>query len=365
VGDDINMFYAFREIRPLPPGVQEYIERELRQRELAGSVKAFYETLLSQADAPALHDGNRTIPEHCVDKIRDHLEEIPGITQLASFATEGDGWERASNLSRAYRGVLLVELLRKAVTERNPLEASVVVQRLITGWDQRPWYPYLEGLLSVVQELESIGSDSVLAGIELQVGWLLSRAPIPSLVRLVSRRVKTGVSSVAEVRSLVNAIVTHWDGMPPPSMADVTRVPQMIQPIPLAEDRPGYETRAWLEHKSHSDGVWSMRILLTIGLQGEELADQEANALRAEGSPSNNNSFDELIVVLRANDGIIAPNSAEIQLSNERKTGSVTFEITTEKDSLQLWVSVYQRQPTAILQELKGVIKLTEGERGK
>jgi hypothetical protein len=342
--------------------MREYIQQKLRHRELAGSVKTFYEALLRQADTTALHEGVRTIPARCVDKIRDRLEEIPRITQLASFAAEGDGWARASNLSPAYRGVLLAELLRKAVTEHKPLEASAIVWQLVAGWNQRPWYPYVEGLLSVVQELESIGSDSVVAGIELQLGWLLSRAPIPSLVRLVSRRVEMGICSAADVRSLVNAVVTHWDSMPPPPMADVTRVPQMIQPIPLAEDRPGYETRAWLEGKSHKDDIWSVSILLTIGLSNEEPEGQEANLRRDAKSPGGDDSFDELIVVPRTNDGIVAPSSAEIRLSSERKTGSAAFEITTEQDSLQLWISVYQRQPTTILQELKGVIELAGGE---
>ena len=41
VGDDANIFYALREIRPLPRGLQDYVQRELDRRNLASSVSSF------------------------------------------------------------------------------------------------------------------------------------------------------------------------------------------------------------------------------------------------------------------------------------------------------------------------------------
>jgi hypothetical protein len=362
VGDSDNIFYAVREIRPLPGGMQEYIQQELRTHKLASNVRAFYEALLTQSDPVALNEGARTVSGDYADMIRNQLKEMPEFAQLEFFTAGADGWEWAASTSPEYRGVLLTELLRKTVTELSPSAAATTVQRLVNGWRQLPWCPDLEGLLSVLRELESGGYDSILSGVELQVGWLLSRAPISSLLRLVNERVRKGSISGSDLRALVNAIVTHWDSVPPPPTAEVTRVPYMIQPISLDEDQPWHKTRAWLEDKSRKNGIWSITIMLTIGPADQEFVGQDTAASPDADRPREEEDLGELVVVLRAEGGVVTPGSAEIRLANEQQPVSTTFEITTEQDTLQLLVSIYQRQPTMLLQELKGIIDLAEGE---
>ena len=294
--------------------------------------------------------------------IRGQLTQYPELTQLASFGAKGDGWEWAASLSPAYRGVLLAELLSKAIAESSPHVAADNVVRLVNGWCQSPWYPHLDGLLSVLRELESRDLIPVFPGIELQLGWLLSRAPISRLLRLVNERIRQGNCSSSDVRALVNAIVTHWDRIPPPLTADINRVPHMIQPIPLTEGQPWRETRAWLEDKSFHDGTWSVRIMLTIGPTDEQQLAQDNSARPNAENSRDDEEFGELILVPRVDGGLIAPGTAEIQLSDERRTVSTTFQITTDRDIIQFWISIYQRQPTTLLQELKGTIELAESE---
>ena len=64
----------------------------------------------------------------------------------------------------------------------------------------------------------------------------------------------------------------------------------------------------------------------------------------------------ELIVMPHADGGTITPASQEVRFPGGQEVVNASFEVTSEQDSLQLSVSIYQRQPTTLLQELMGVV---------
>ncbi len=359
IGDVANSFYAIRDLRPLTDEMRHYIEDTLTNRDLAPNVNSFYKQLLEEMKDLALTEGMRSVPDGCAEKIRSGLGRIPEITQLTSFAPEADGWERASRLSPAQRGVLLSELLSKAVTELSPHMAATVIHDLVHGWPSHSWYPHLASLLSVLRKLESKDFDFAAPGVELQIGWLLSRAPISQLLRLVNERIRQDDVNDSDIRALVNAIVTHWDSAPPPLTARVTRVPRMIQQITLTEDLPWRRTRAWLEEKTRVGNVWSATIMLNIGTTEAELSPTEESSASTDGEHSAED-FGELIVVPRAHGAVVTPKTAQLRLSSEQQAASTTFEITTEQEVLELLIAIYQQQPTMLLQELRGIIELSE-----
>jgi hypothetical protein len=87
-----------------------------------------------------------------------------------------------------------------------------------------------------------------------------------SLVQeLVNNRIRTRESVETDVRALSNAIVTHWDPIPPPPTAEVTRVPRMIQRISAIRPLPARRTRAWLTDKQFSRGRWTATMAISIG----------------------------------------------------------------------------------------------------
>jgi hypothetical protein len=361
VGDDANIYYAARDMRPLPAVMRYHLQETLRTRRVAADVTAFYEQLLGENRALTLSEGTRTVPDDCVEIIRRQLGAIPGITSLESFTAEveADVWARAASLSPAHRGVLLNELLNSAATRLSPAATAAAVNHLVKRWDSHLWYPNLNGLLQVLRSLAERSSGSISPGAELQLGWLLSRAPITQLLRLINERIKRSVISESDIRALTNATITHWDSTPPPTTARVTRVPQMIQQISLIEEQPGRKTRAWLENKSRTGDQWVATITISIGA-----ADDESLAGGLPGLSDERNTregFSELIIVPRANGGTVTPGSKEIRFPGNQEAASVTFEITTGQDALQLLISIYQRQPTTLLQELKGVIELGRG----
>jgi len=359
VGDEANIFYAIREFRSLSNELRDYLREKIDTLELAPDVASFYQELLAQTNTAALTDGWRTVSDSDAEKIRMQLYEIPGITQLESFGADADGWVRVSSLSAAQKGVLLTELVSAAVVQRSPSVAVGVIDQLVNGWHSYLWYPHVAGLLSVMRQIEERDFGPIAHGAELQIGWLLSRAPITRVLRTVNERITRGDYTNSDMRALVNAIVTHWDRVPPPLTAEVNRVPLMIQPIALAENKPWRRTQAWLEEKTRQDDIWSATITLTIGVPLEEhsgegspvAVDDEASAV----------DFGELIVVPRADGAVIAPSTTELRLSGGQQTARATFELTTRQSTVHLWVAIYQRQPTMLLQELKVTIELGEG----
>jgi hypothetical protein len=361
VGDDANLYYAARDMRPLPTVMRYHLQEALRIRRVAPRVEAFYESLLGETQFLLLSEGSRTVPDDCVEMLRSQLSEIPGISRLESFLAEVevDVWGRAAGLSPAHRGILLNELLSAAATQLSPAAGAAAVNHLISRWDRHLWYPNLSGLLQVWRDLEERSSGLIAPGVSLQLGWLLSRAPITQLLRLLNERIKQDTVSDSDIRALISAILTHCDSTPPPATAEVTRVPQMIQRISFVEEQPWRKTRAWLENKSRAGDRWAVTITLSIAAPDEESATGTSSELSGERNVQED--FGELIVVPQAKGATITPVSSETRFLDDRPA-SVTFEITTKQDELELLISIYQRQPTTLLQELKGVINLGQGE---
>lgn len=357
IGDEANIFHAIREFRSPSNELRDYLQQRLDTHELAPTVEGFYQELLEQTDITALTDGSRTIPDDEAEKIRNQLYEIPRITQLESFRTDADGWVRVPDLSAAQKGVLLTELVNAAVVQHSPSVAAAMLDQLIDGWRNYLWFPHVAGLLSVFRQVEDKDFDSIAHSVELKIGWLLSRAPITRVLRAVNERIATGDYTDSDIRALVNAIITHWDHVPPPITAEVSRVPLMIQSIALAEDGPWRQTQAWLEEKTCNGRVWSATITLTIGVPSEGLSGRRPATVARDHASAGD--FGELIVVPRAGGAVVTPSTANLRLLDE-ETARATFELTTKESSVQLQVAIYQQQPTMLLQELKGSIEFGE-----
>jgi hypothetical protein len=286
------------------------------------------------------------------------LGEFPGVTALESYISEErtSVWDQADGLSPAHRGVLLNELLKSAVTHPTRPLAAAAVDRLVRRWNHGTlWYPNISGLLEVLRDLGDTPLSAARLGIELQVGWLLSRAPVTQLLRLVNERIMNSEIAAVDIRALSNAIITHWDPIPPSPTADVTRVPQMIQRISLTQSQPSRRTRAWLADKKFSNGRWTATIAISIG----EADDVRGPVDRPEAAARGNSGEapSQLIVLPHADGGTITPASQEVRFPGAREAVNVSFDVTSEQDSLQLFVSIYQRQPTTLLQELTGVVQ--------
>ena len=252
--------------------------------------------------------------------------------------------------------MLLNELLKSALTQPTRPLAAAAVDRLVRRWNHgRLWYPNISGLLEVLRDLGDTPLSAARLGIELQVGWLLSRAPVTQLLRLVNERIRTSEIAAVDIRALSNAIITHWDPIPPPPTADVTRVPQMIQRISLTQPPHPRRTRAWLADKKFDNGRWLATIAISIGEEDDALGpvDRPEAAARGNGREAPG----QLIVLPRADGGTITPASQEVRFPGAREAVNVSFDVTSERDSLQLCISIYQRQPTTLLQELTGVVQ--------
>jgi hypothetical protein len=44
---------------------------------------------------------------------------------------------------------------------------------------------------------------------------------------------------------------------------------------------------------------------------------------------------------------------------------NISFDVASERDQLQLVISIYQRQPTTLLQELTGVVQFSADAEGQ
>jgi hypothetical protein len=268
LGDAATTYYAARDMIPVPVDMRLRLYEAQGAHGLPTSVIEFYDLLLSEAGVSGLPDGVRTVPDYCVAEIRQQLDALPGITDLKSYISEGRTgvWDRVAGLTPAHRGVLLNELLKSAVAQPTQPLAAAAVDYLIRRWNHRqPWYPNISGQLEVLRDLGGTPLSEARLGIELQVGWLLSRAPITQLLRLVNDRIVAGESVEVEIRALSNAVVTHWDPIPPPRTADVARVPQKIQTISATRPVPSRRTRAWLTGKHFSEGRWTATLTISIG----------------------------------------------------------------------------------------------------
>jgi hypothetical protein len=365
LGDAATTYYAARDMIPISVNMRRQLYEARSAHGLPSSVIEFYDLLLSEPDVTALPDGMRTVPDYCVAEIRQQLGAIPGVTDLGSYISEKrtEVWERADGLSPAHRGVLLSELLKSAVAQSTQPLAAAAVDLLVRRWNyQQPWYPNISGLLEVLRDLGATPLNEARLGIELQVGWLLSRAPVTQLLRLVNNRIRAGESVETDVRLLSNAIVTHWDPIPPPPTAEVTRVPQMIQRISAIRPLPTRRTRALLTDKQFSMGRWTATMAISIG----ETDNAQGGADPRDAAVPGNHleAASQLIVLPHADGGTITPASQEVRFPGPRETVNVSFDVDSERDSLQLVISIYQRQPTTLLQELTGVIQFSANPEG-
>lgn len=358
LGDAATIYYAARDMIPVSETMRHQLYQARHAHGLPVSVMDFYNLLLTESSASAFSDGVRTVPDDCVAEIRRQLGELPGVTDLQSYVSEESTgvWDQADGLSPAHRGVLLNELLKSAVTQQTWPLAAASVDRLVRRWNHsRLWYPNISGLLEVLRDLGDTPLSAARLGIELQVGWLLSRAPVTQLLRLVNERIRTSAISAVDIRALSNAIITHWDPIAPPPTADVTRVPHMVQRISLTPPSSSRPTRAWLADKKFDNGRWSATIAISIG----EADDAPGLVDRPEAAASGNRQEapGQLIVLPHADGGTITPASREVRFPGAREAVNVSFDVTSEQDSLQLFISIYQRQPTTLLQELRGVVQ--------
>ena len=249
----VTVYYAARDMIPVSEAMRDQLYQARQAHGLPASVIDFYNLLLTERSVSTLSDGTRTVPDDCIAEIRQQLGEFPGVTDLESYISEERTgvWEQTDGLSPAHRGVLLNELLKAAVTLPAWPLAAAAVDRLVRRWNHgRPWYPNVSGLLEVLRDLGDTPLSAARLGIELQVGWLLSRAPVTQLLRLINNCIRNSEIAAVDIRALSNAIITHWDPIPPSPTADVTRVPQMIQRISFTQPQPSRRTRAWLADRN-------------------------------------------------------------------------------------------------------------------
>ncbi len=358
LGDAATIYYAARDMIPVSAVMSHQIYDARQAHGLPASVIDFYNLLLTEPSVSALSDGVRTVPDDYVAELRQQLDGFPGVTVLESYLSEERSgvWDQVDGLSPAHRGVLLNELLKSALNLPTRYLAAAAVDRLIRRWNHgNLWYPNISGLLEVLRDLGDTPLNAARLGIELQVGWLMSRAPVTQLLRLVNERIMTNEIATADIRALSNAIVTHWDPIPPPATAEVTRVPQMIQRISITHSQPSRRTRAWLADAEFSKGRWTATIAISIGDADDAFG--PADHPRGAALGGSQEALGQLIVLPHTNGGTITPASQEVRYPGAQDAVSVSFAVTSEQDSLQLSVSIYQRQPTTLLQEITGLVQ--------
>jgi hypothetical protein len=360
LGDTTTAYYAARELTPVSSGLRRQLIEARDAHGLPASLIDFYDLLLAEPSVETLADGVRTVPDFCVAEICEQLEALPGVTDLASYISERrtEIWDRADSLSPAQRGVLLNMLLKSAVALPTLPLAAAAVDRLVRQWNDRQlWYPNISGLLDVIRKLGGAPLSPARLGIELQVGWLLSRAPVTQLLRLINYRIPTGEDAETDLRALSNAVITHWDPIPPPATADVARVPHRIRQRSVAAPPPGRRTRAWLTDQRFSNGRWTATIAISIG---EPVSPPNSSDISASSaSRTDRESVVQLIVIAHADNGTITPATQELPFPGPQEAVVASFDLTSERDSVSLVVSIYQRQPTNLLQELAGVVQFS------